>query len=176
MAQTAKPTICRRLTLNDASKLEEWLSKAKFKDFSWLCWQRGLRLPLNEILKRPDIYVFALERNGEFKVVIYVEVRYAGENKADINLATNCLFLMTEDAAKEDYQKLLDYIMRYGYNIGVYHADFWNLKAHASWILELCGPHAKIISEVSTPLEAVRLQINVKEYIEHASRNNNMRL
>jgi predicted ATPase len=123
---------------------------------------------LVECLKRDDVYIFVLETDkGEIKVLIYAELRDAVKNKLDVDTATNCIFLMAEDATKEDYQTLLKWILEYAYSHKCYRADFWNLKVHADWIKELCGEYAQFVDERETPIgSAVKVVIYIKGFVE----------
>jgi hypothetical protein len=159
-----------RVTFEHLPKITKWLQQGKFKDFSYACWSVW-NIRLDERLKRDDVHVFALEDDkGKIKVLIYAEVRDAVKNKLDVDTATNCVFLMSEDATKEDYKTLLKWILEYAYSIKCYRADFLNLKIHAGWIKELCGEYAQFVDERETPIgSAVRVIIDVKGFVEWLS-------
>jgi hypothetical protein len=156
-----------RVTLKDLPKIAKWVREGRFVDFSFACWT-AWNLRLDERLKCDDVHVFVLEDDkGEIKVLIYAEVRDAVKNKLDVDTATNCVFLMREDAIKEDYQTLLKWILEYAYTIKCYRADFWNLKVHASWIKELCGDYARFVGEHETLIgSAIRIVIDIKGLVE----------
>jgi hypothetical protein len=158
---------CYRVSLRDVNKIGDWIKKGRFKDFSFKCWS-AWNLNLVECLKRDDVYIFVLETDkGEIKVLIYAELRDAVKNKLDVDTATNCVFLMSEDATKEDYKTLLKWILEYAYSIKCYRADFLNLKIHAGWIKELCGEYAQFVSERETLIgSAVRVVIDIKGLVE----------
>jgi hypothetical protein len=158
---------CYRVSLRDVNKIGDWIKKGRFKDFSFKCWS-AWNIDLSRTLQRDDVHVFVLEDGeGEIKVLIYAEVRDAVKNKLDVDTATNCVFLMAEDATKEDYQTLLKWILEYAYSHKCYRADFWNLKVHASWIKELCGEYAQFVDERETSIgSAVRVVIDIKGLVE----------
>jgi hypothetical protein len=158
---------CRKVSLDDILKISDWLKKGRFKDFSFKCWH-AWNIDLSKMLQRDDVHVFVLEDDAdEIKVLIYAEVRDAVKNKLDVDTATNCVFLMSEDATKEDYKTLLKWILEYAYSIKCYRADFLNLKVHADWIKELCGEYAQLVGERETSIgSVVRVIIDIKRLVE----------
>jgi hypothetical protein len=161
----------------DFKKFYDWLQKGDFDDLSLKCVKPWYDKYLKKLLSQKDyskeeFNIFLLEDDkGEIKMAFSFEVRFPEKDKIPVKTAVYAFTIFKKGSGKNEYNELIKYVCKWGYERGIFLADVWCADTLSEWNKELFGEFTKVIAEAEFPNVGhyIRHLIDVKGFVEWLS-------